>query len=77
MSSFQLGGKVIKSTGKEIFEIAQNFNISYFAGIKNISSLPVQPMNEKVLKLLTDRGKIFQEVAFGNHQIIILILTYF
>jgi len=64
---FSIEGKTIKSDGLTFFRHDQRFGIPIFDGVKEISSLAVQPLNDKIKTLLAERGKVFKEVGLGHH----------
>jgi len=41
--------------------------INQFNGLKKIDSLTIRPMDDKTLQELTERGKIFRQIALGSH----------
>jgi len=65
--SFSINGSVINTDGTQFFYMDQNFAITSFGGVKNLSELPVQLLTKKNYKALAARGKIFSRVGIKNH----------
>lgn len=64
---FIIKGNFIYSNGTSFKQYPREFYISEFAGLKNISELPVRPISDEELKKLTERGRKFQKYAIGHH----------
>jgi hypothetical protein len=64
---FEIYGNVVESDGQTFKFSKKRHTINKFDGLKKIESLSLKPIDEGVLKELTERGKIFRELAIGAH----------
>jgi hypothetical protein len=64
---FNVVGEVIKSDGIKFYAEQRSFDVPEFEMLVDVSALPIQPMTKAVLRMLTRRGQIFEQVAIGAH----------
>jgi hypothetical protein len=60
---FSLKVSVIKSDGRKFFQSVQSFSVPQFNAVKKQEQLPVAVLTPEVRQKLTDRGRIFREIA--------------
>lgn len=65
--SFVINGTVMKSDGQSFYQEPINTAIPGFEGIVKIDLLPVQKLSRSMHSTLTERGKLFAQVAIGAH----------
>eukprot|EP01103_Thecamoeba_quadrilineata_P019419 TRINITY_DN7857_c0_g1_i1.p1 TRINITY_DN7857_c0_g1~~TRINITY_DN7857_c0_g1_i1.p1 ORF type:complete len:686 (-),score=151.65 TRINITY_DN7857_c0_g1_i1:4-2031(-) len=59
--------KIIKSDGSTFFFSNETFTVPEYDGLIDISSLPLQPLEDRDYEELTGRGRIFSSLARGQH----------
>lgn len=57
----------ISSNGREFREVRGETSISSWRGVREVSKLNVQPIDEATRAQLTTRGEMYAQVAVGNH----------
>lgn len=57
----------ISSNGREFREVRGETSISSWRGVREVSKLNVQPIDEATRAKLTTRGEMYAQVAVGNH----------
>eukprot|EP01120_Amphizonella_sp_Union-15-10_P010874 TRINITY_DN4509_c0_g1_i1.p1 TRINITY_DN4509_c0_g1~~TRINITY_DN4509_c0_g1_i1.p1 ORF type:complete len:667 (-),score=162.77 TRINITY_DN4509_c0_g1_i1:118-2118(-) len=65
--SFDISAVVIKSNGHHFYRSTETYSIPSFSGVKKLKELPVRPLDEKIEKLLEERGRTFTLVGRGAH----------
>eukprot|EP01102_Stenamoeba_stenopodia_P006723 TRINITY_DN1868_c0_g1_i2.p1 TRINITY_DN1868_c0_g1~~TRINITY_DN1868_c0_g1_i2.p1 ORF type:complete len:587 (+),score=134.29 TRINITY_DN1868_c0_g1_i2:167-1927(+) len=64
---FKVTGHLIRSNGKKFMRCIQECAIASYQGVKKLSELPIQIVDDEVMQELTKRGQLFKQYGIGNH----------
>ncbi len=64
---FAIYGKVTVSRGDKFIQYDKSFTINSFGGAQYIKNLPVRPINDEELTMLTERGRKYVKYALSSH----------
>lgn len=64
---FEIKGSVVQTDGSKFGQVTKAFYISEFRGTKDLDSLNVRVIDEKVEAMLVERGRKFKQYSLGNH----------
>jgi len=63
----QVEVRILKTNGLKFSYTNHYFRIPYYMGTRKITQLPVKPLDEENYQLLMNRGKVYREIALGQH----------
>jgi hypothetical protein len=63
----QIAYEYVSTNGRSFIQRRDQVRIGAFNGVKEISKLPIRPMTDETKARLTERGKMFAQVALGAH----------
>jgi hypothetical protein len=69
MPVFLITGKITVSRGDKFIQFDKTFSINSFGGAQFIKNLPIRPISDEELKMLTDRGRKYVKYALSANYV--------